>query len=153
MRLVVAGHGPLRGRLEALATRAGGHIDFAGLVSPDALPGLLQAADLFVLPSIALEAFGLVTLEALACGTPVLATNRCASPEILGPLDGQLLIPGSDAIAIAEAILTRAVPLARQPGLRERCRRYAADNFSWDTTAGAFESLARELLRRRKGGS
>jgi len=147
LRLVIAGDGPLRGRLEALAQRAGGRIGFAGLVPPDDLPRYLQAADLFVLPSLALEAFGLVTLEALACGTPVLATQRCASPEILAPLDERLLIPGSDAAAIAEGILRAGVEVAAEPGFRDRCRAYVVEHYSWERTAAAFEEVAHQLLQ------
>jgi len=158
LRLVIAGAGPLRGRLEGLARRAAprhsphepSRIEFAGLVPPDDLPAYLQAADFFVLPSIDLEAFGLVTLEALACGTPVLATNRCASPEILGGFDERLLIPGSEATAIAEAIRHAAVGLAAEPTLRTRCRDYVVANYSWDRTAAAFEQVARQLLAARR---
>ncbi len=142
LRLVVGGEGPLRAHLEELARAAGGRVDFAGLVPPADLPGYLQAADLFVLPSLALEAFGLVTIESLACGTPVLATQRCASPEILAPLDQRLLIPGTDASVIAEAILGPGLTVAAEPGFRSRCRAYAVDNYSWDRTAAAFDGLA-----------
>jgi glycosyltransferase involved in cell wall biosynthesis len=141
LRLVIAGEGPLRGQLEGLARCAGGRVDFAGLVPPDELPRYLQGADLFVLPSLTLEAFGLVTLEALACGTPVLATDRCASPEILAPLDERLLIPGTDAQAIAEAILGPGLQLAADQAFRARCRAYTIENYSWDRTAAAFEAL------------
>ncbi|MBM4040166.1 MAG: glycosyltransferase family 4 protein [Planctomycetes bacterium] len=142
LRLVVGGEGLLRAHLEELARTAGGRVDFAGLVPPADLPRHLQAADLFLLPSLSLEAFGLVTLEALACGTPVLATRRCASPEILGPLDERLLIASTDAPAIAEAILGPGLLVAAEPGFRDRCRAYAVENYSWDRTAAAFEGLA-----------
>ncbi len=142
LRLVIGGEGPLRPKLEELARSAGGRVDFAGLVPPGDLPAYLQAADLFVLPSLALEAFGLVTLEVLACGTPVLATRRCASPEILAPLDERLLIPGTDAQAIADAILGPGLQVAAEPGFRQRCRAYAIEHYSWDRTATAFEDLA-----------
>jgi len=141
LRLVIAGEGPLRSQLEGLARCAGGQVNFAGLVAPDDLPRYLQAADLFVLPSLTLEAFGLVTIEALACGTPVLATRRCASPEILAPLDERLLIPGADAQAIAEAILGPGLEIVADPSFRERCRAYAIEHYSWDRTAAAFEEL------------
>ncbi len=145
LRLVVGGEGPLRPQLEALAKTAGGRVDFAGLIPPEQLPNYLSAADLFVLPSLALEAFGLVTLEALACGTPVLATERCASPEILAPFDERLLIPGTDPATIAEAILGPGLQVAAEPGFRERCRAYATEHYSWDRTAAAFENLVADL--------
>ena len=142
LRLVIGGEGPLRPHLQELAKTAGGRVDFTGLVPPADLPRYLQAADLFVLPSLALEAFGLVTIESLACGTPVLATRRCASPEILAPLDARLLIASTDAPVIAEAILGPGLQVAAEPGFRERCRAYAVEHYSWDNTAKAFEGLA-----------
>ena len=145
MRLVVAGDGPLRPRLEGLARRARGQVDFAGFVPEDELLRHFQAADLFVLPSIALEAFGLVTLEALACGTPVLGTKRCATPELLAPLDERLLIPRDDAQAIADAILGPGLDLAADPAFRRRCRAHVLERYSWDGTAAAFEQLIDEL--------
>lgn len=145
LRLVIAGDGPLRGRLEALAQRAGGRVDFLGFVPDDAIVGYFQAADLFVLPSIDLEAFGLVTVEALACGTPVLGTRRCATPEILKPLDERLLIPRDDAQAIASAILGPGIDVAREPDFGARCRSHVLEHYTWDRTAAAFEHLIRHL--------
>ena len=145
LRLVVGGDGPLRSHLEEISQSVGGRVAFLGLVPPDDLPAYLQAADLFLLPSITLEAFGLVTLEALACGTPVLATKRCATPEILAPLDGRLLIPGTDAAAISDAILGNGLQAATEPGFRSRCRAYVTEHYSWDRTAAAFEELMHAL--------
>jgi len=151
MRLVVAGVGLLRDRIEALAKRAGGRIDFVGMLPEDQLPRYFQGADLFVLPSRDLEAFGLVILEALACGTPVLATRRCAAPEILAPLGERLLIPRDDAKAIADFLLETGVGVAEEPGFRERCRAYVVERYSWERTAAALEELARQLLAERRG--
>lgn len=149
LRLVIAGEGPLRGRLEGLARRAGGSVEFLGLVPEDELVRCFQAADLFVLPSVDLEAFGLVTVEALACGTPVLGTQRCATPEILGPLDERLLIPRDDPRAIADAILGPGMAVAREPGFAERCRAYVVEHYGWERTAAAFERLIRQLRAER----
>lgn len=149
LRLVVAGSGPLRGRLEALAARAGGAIDFVGFLPEDELLRYFQAADLFVLPSLDLEAFGMVTVEALACGTPVLGTRRCATPEILTPLDERLLIPRVDAGAVADAILGPGIAVASDPAFARRCRAHVVDHYSWDRTAKAFEALVRHLDHER----
>ena len=94
-RLEIGGTGSLEDELKDMIrtmdlhaeVRMSGHIPEAELV------GRYRSADLFVLPTIAFEGFGLVTLEALACGTPVLATRVGASPEILGDLDDGLLCP------------------------------------------------------------
>ncbi|NQT85473.1 glycosyltransferase family 4 protein [bacterium] len=149
LRLVVAGQGPLRGRLEALARRAGGRTEFAGLIPAEHLPAYYQAADLTIVPSRDLEAFGLVLLESLACGTPVLATQRCAMPEVLAPLDSRLLIPRDDAQAMAEAILGPGAEIAGDNSYRERCRDYAIANYSWPLAADAFEDIVRDQLARR----
>jgi glycosyltransferase involved in cell wall biosynthesis len=149
LRLVVAGDGPLRGRLEALARRAGGTIDFAGFVPDDDLVRYFQAADLFVLPSVDLEAFGLVTVEALACGTPVLGTQRCATPEILGGLDSRLLIPRDDAQAMAEAILGPGIEIAQDREFAARCRGHVLERYTWDRVGAAFERLICHLLDER----
>jgi glycosyltransferase involved in cell wall biosynthesis len=149
LRLVIAGEGPLRGRLEALAHRAGGRTEFAGFVAAEHLPSYYQAADLCVVPSRDLEAFGLVLLESLACGTPVLATKRCAMPEVLGPLDERLLIPRDDAQAIAEAILGPGTEIAADPSFRDRCREYVVGKYSWSLAADALEEIVRDQLARR----
>jgi glycosyltransferase involved in cell wall biosynthesis len=76
LHLAIGGSGPLEGMLRALRGSLGlsDRVRFLGYVPEAALPGLYAAADLFVLPTEQLEGFGLVTVEALACGTPVVGT-------------------------------------------------------------------------------
>ena len=74
-------------------------------------------------PTVAYEGFGLVTIEALASGTPVVGTPIGATPELLEPLEPRLLARGADAPALADAIRT-GLELA-SPALRERCRAHA----------------------------
>ncbi len=155
LRLVVVGQGPMLPRLQQLAAEAGGRVEFPGFVGAAALPHYYQAADLFVLPSTTLEAFGLVILESLACGTPVLATSRCAPPEILAPLDERLLIPSNEPEEMARAIVGHGAAVAAEPGFRERCRTYAVESYPWERTAEAFERVIRAALARkaREGAS
>jgi len=77
--LTMAGAGPQRVRLQALAKRLGvaPQVHFLGAVHSDELPGLYREHDLAVLPSL-YEGFGLVIAEAMACGTPVLSSDACA---------------------------------------------------------------------------
>ncbi len=102
-RLVVGGQGPLRAQLEEQARTAGvsGQVSFAGYVPEDALPRMYAACDAFVLPTAALECFGLIALEALASGRPVLATPVAAIPEVIRLFEPRWLAEGNDAASIA----------------------------------------------------
>lgn len=142
--LVVAGAGPLRRDLEARAAALGlgESVRFVGFVQEADLPALYGAADLFVLPTAALEGFGLVTLEALACGTPVLGTRVGATPEILEPLDPGLLV-GSSPEAIGAGVLGY---LARgdRDDLGRRCRAHTA-SYDWGRVVDALERELSDL--------
>ena len=75
-----------------------------GLVSDDVLPIMYGAADAFVLPTAALEGFGLIAVEALACGTPVLATPVGAIPELLSDVEPAWLAADATGEAIASLV-------------------------------------------------
>jgi glycosyltransferase involved in cell wall biosynthesis len=78
-----------------------GRIIEAGYVSDEVLPFYYSLADVFVFPSL-LEGFGLPPVEAMACGTPVVAANTSSLPEVVG--DAGLLVPPMDAPALAVAL-------------------------------------------------
>jgi glycosyltransferase involved in cell wall biosynthesis len=91
-----------------------------------------------VLPSVS-EAFGIVLLESLACGTPIVVCDDSAPPELVKPGVGALATP-RDPVSLAEAC-RQALALAREPGIAERCRAAAAP-YDWDTSvAPAVEAL------------
>jgi len=104
--LVIGGKGPLREPLVQMIRDL--HLEASvvlkGFIPEEDLPAWYQCADLVIMPTLELEGFGLVTAEALACGTPVLGTPVGATPEILGPIDGRLVAKGNDAASIAEAL-------------------------------------------------
>lgn len=107
-RLVIVGDGPLRESLERHAADAGmgGSVTFTGQLPQQDVARWMSAADVFVLPS-QYEGLGLVLLEAMACGTPCVASRAGGVPEILGESCGTLVPPGDeDALrdAIAEII-------------------------------------------------
>lgn len=103
--LVFVGDGPLRGALEG---RPG--IELAGAVTHDDMPRWFQAADVVCQPSL-VEPFGLVTLEALACARPVVAT-RVGGPREFVPAEAGVLVDPRDEDALVAA-LERAASLAR----------------------------------------
>jgi glycosyltransferase involved in cell wall biosynthesis len=107
------------------------HVRVLGFVADEDLPLLYAAADVFLYPSL-YEGFGLPPLEAMACGAPVIASNRSSMPEVVA--DGGLLIDPQDPEAMAAA----AERLLRDPVERrrwsERGVRRAA-SFTWERTA------------------
>jgi glycosyltransferase involved in cell wall biosynthesis len=100
-QLVLAGSGPLESDLRAAAP---GGVTFLGFRAPAAVAELLRAADVAVVPSLD-EPWGTVVLEELACGCPVVASDRVASAvEILGEHTAGVLVPPGDAAALAGAL-------------------------------------------------
>jgi glycosyltransferase involved in cell wall biosynthesis/SAM-dependent methyltransferase len=149
--LAVGGEGALRADLESLVVRLGlgDHVRFLGFVEEDRLARCYQAADVFVLPSQSLEGFGLVTVEALACGTPVVGTPIGATPEILGPLSKSLLFSGTSAEAMADELARFLDELSQDPAggeaLRRACRRHAETHYAWDESVRHLEATLARL--------
>jgi glycosyltransferase involved in cell wall biosynthesis len=104
---------------------------FAGYVSPEDMPALYNAADLFVFPSL-YEGFGLPVLEAMACGVPVVASNVSAVPEVAG--EAALLVDPSDVRQICDAVERLLRDDTLRSALRERGLQRAAE-FRWEKAA------------------
>ena len=121
-------------------------VEWRDLDDRAALVAACREAHVAVLPSVA-EAFGLVLVEALACGTPVVGSDRDAIPEVLGG-DERIgrLFGGDEPAALARALL-EALELAGDPGTPARCRE-RAERFSTDRTAEAYIALYKEVLGR-----
>src|SRR3989475_12274177 len=104
----------------------------------------------FVLPTRELEGFGLVTVEALACGTPVLGTPVGAPPELLDPLDPRLVFPSATPEAIGERLVEFLDRLEHDPGatarLRQAARAHAERHYGWDRTVEALEAELAHLV-------
>jgi glycosyltransferase involved in cell wall biosynthesis len=140
--LAIAGKGALRSVLEQQALELGLHdrVKFLGYVPDEQLPIAYQAADLTVVPSQSLEGFGLILLESLACGTPVLSTPVGGMPEVLRPFQPALVTetPTADALATRlVALLTGKIPLPD----RAACREYAVNNYDWKIIAPKVRSV------------
>lgn len=147
VRLMIAGDGPIRSELEAQVTRLGlgDRVLFAGFVPDGVLPEYYRAADLAVLPTRQLEGFGLMTVEALACGTPVVGTPVGATPEILGSLDPGLVLADSTPEAIAAGIVRFLE--GHSADIRQRARRHVLARYCWDSVAARLEGVIEEVTR------
>ena len=125
---VLAGTGPLAGELSALVEQKNlkDHVRLAGFVPDADLPVAYRAANLSVVPSIALEGFGLVVLESLAAGTPAVVTPVGGLPEVVSGLSEDLILHGSSANHLAEGLEARLGAPDKLPsddGLSGLCQR------------------------------
>ena len=134
-RLVVAGDGPLAAVLEERARCRGVPAAFLSFVGDrERLAALLATADVVVAAG-PVETFGLAALEALASGTPVVASMTSALPEVVGPA-GSIAAPTPDALALAlHEVFDRPV------GARRAAARDRAELFPWSTTAESMLAL------------
>jgi glycosyltransferase involved in cell wall biosynthesis len=134
--LAIAGKGGQREALEKQAQDLGlaNHVQFLGFVPDADLPVCYQAADLTVVPSQSLEGFGLVLLESLACGTPVLSTPIGGIPEVLRPFEPNLVTANPTANAIADRLIAYLTGGLVLPD-RQSCRDYAVQNYDWQIIA------------------
>jgi glycosyltransferase involved in cell wall biosynthesis len=116
-----------------------------GRVSESDLRELYASADLFVLPTLAYEGFGMSTVEALAAGTPTLGTAVGATPELLEDLGSEFVTTATDAPGLAAAI-GRVLPLLG-PDLRARTRQLAETRFRWDAAIVRWEEALTTIAR------
>jgi len=156
LRLIVLGEDVRDGeesekeRLKAVATSLGvrDRVDFLGSVAHHELPYFYAAADAVVMPSYS-ESFGLVALEAQACGRPVVASGVSGLRSVVRDEVSGYLIEGHDPALYAERIgrLLADPELAQQMGLRGRL---LAQRFSWTRTADRLEELFEHVIESRQ---
>ena len=119
-------------------------IQFSGVGKLESLPDLYGQAAVTVLPSVG-EAFGMVLVESLACGTPVVGSQDGGIPDIVQDGMGTLFDPGSNRHepanpeGLAKAILS-TLDLYRDPHLHRRCRE-SVQRFSWEELGPRIEAL------------
>ncbi|MEW6100987.1 MAG: glycosyltransferase family 4 protein [Candidatus Omnitrophota bacterium] len=149
--LLIAGAGILESKLKKLTSDLGlsDFISFAGRIPEEKLGLYYQSADLFILPSRELEGFGLVTLEAMSSGIPVLGTPVGGTSEILEKLDHSLLFEDTSPQTMAKKILYYLKNVDLKP-LGESCRTFVLQGYSWDKTAKAYEELYAKALEKAR---
>ena len=143
--LLIVGDGPERGALERLAKTCGvaDRVRFLGLVEQSQLARVYSAMDALVLAS-SREGWANVLLEAMACGTPVVASSVWGTPEVVAAPAAGVLMPSLDAHGVVAGVerLFAAYPD------RGQTRGYA-EQFSWDATTQGQLDLFRRILSRR----
>jgi len=144
--LVIVGDGPERGRLERLAAslNVADRVRFLGVLDQPQLAKVYRAMDALVLAS-SREGWANVLLEAMACGTPVVASAVWGTPEVVADPAAGVLIRNIDADGVAEGVGR----LFATPLNRNATRRYA-EKFDWDATTQGQLRLFRGILERRR---
>jgi glycosyltransferase involved in cell wall biosynthesis len=149
--LVIGGEGPLGTALkdQAKGSEIADFIHFVGYIPEEDLPSYYQMADLFILPSTELEGFGLVTVEALASGLPVLGTPVGGTKEILTKIGPELLFDDSTPESMATGILKALNGWGKNPSaykdISKTCRQIAEEHYSWENHVTQLEDLFYEL--------
>lgn len=145
--LLIAGRGILYDRLLAQidAYDLSKHVRLLGFVSDDDLSIVYRASDVTVVPSVALEGFGLVVAESLAAGTPCLVTAIGGLPEIVSDLSENLIFPSADSTTLAQCITDVLLGRIQLPD-EAQCRAYAAARFSWKLIAERTAAVYQRAL-------
>lgn len=157
--LLVTGDGPLRPSLERRAREiAAENIRFLGMVGRERLRDLYRSVDAVVIPSVTVsgtqENTSIAALEAMACGTPVIATDIGGLPEVVEDGRGGILVPERDPEAIGEAAVRLLTDEAFAARMREEARRRVIRGFSleaWGERVLEAYALARERRQARGG--
>jgi glycosyltransferase involved in cell wall biosynthesis len=148
--LFVAGAGPDRAHLQGLidSRGCGDSIKLLGRVEDATLQVAYQAADLFLLPTRHLECFGLISLEAMSHGLPVLGTKVGAIPEVIGPILPGFLTPPSDPVAFRGKIEDFLSGRLSVPPEEEICRSVRA-SYAEDAVIGRYTEMYEDAIAKR----
>ena len=142
-RLIFVGGGGMREELEILCEKLGveGDVKFTGFVEESLKPFYYRAANVFCLPSVMKhEIFGIVNLEAMACGVPIVASQIGGVPDVVKDGENGLLVPPRDSKILADAIIY----LLENKDIREKMGnngRRKVEGYSWERIAEETEKV------------
>lgn len=145
--LLIAGKGAiaenLRSQIQEMQLTD--HVQLLGFVPDQDLAIAYRAAELSIVPTISLEGFGLIVIESLAAGTPVLGTPIGGIPEILQPFASDLVLEGSGVEQLARGI-NEALSGDRQMPSAEACQAYVQQNYDWQVIAAKMKAVYGEII-------
>ncbi|ADW71502.1 glycosyltransferase family 4 protein [Granulicella tundricola] len=145
--LCIGGEGGLRSSLERQVREHNltKYVRFLGYIDEASLPRLYRAADINVVPTLALEGFGLVAAEALAAGTPSMVTPIGGLPEVVASLSENLIFRSSSVEDLADGLIAGLLGKVKLPS-QSNCESYARENYNSTLMAERTVAVYRELL-------
>ncbi len=153
IRLIVVGPGnPDKESYRVMSSQNLQDVEFVGLVSYDDLPRYYASADIFCSPATGAESFGIVLLEAMSAGKPVVASDIEGFRGVMTHGEQGLLVPKKDSNALAEALGM----LARDPELRRKLGgngNRLAEEYRWEVVAGRVEAYYNTCLKAANGST
>ena len=153
IRLIVVGPGnPDKESYRVMSSQNLQDVEFVGLVSYDDLPRYYASADIFCSPATGAESFGIVLLEAMSAGKPVVASDIEGFRGVMTHGQQGLLVPKKDSNALAESLGM----LARDPELRRKLGgngNRLAEEYRWEVVAGRVEAYYNTCLKAANGST
>lgn len=145
--ILIGGDGPLNEEIKTFLEREklSGHVEFTGWINHDDLPGYLNRLRLLVIPS-STEGLPNIVLEAMACGTPVLATPVGAIPDIVTEGETGFSMETNSPACISENII-RALHTPDIERIAENGRKFVQENYTFEKTAGSWRSVLEETKK------
>ncbi len=147
LQLLVVGDGAERSVIDSLPAEIRSRVQMLGKVSNEALPTYHRAADVFISPATGSESFGIVLVEAMAAGLPIVASDIAGYREVARQGLEALLVAPSDPTALADGVrrVLRDPGLAAALGTRGQRR---SQTFAWDHIVGRLEGVYDSLVVR-----
>lgn len=148
VHLRVIGHGPMQSSLESYANRLGLKevVSFLGPRLHHELPEYYRQADLTVFPSCDQEGFGLVMVEAMGSGCPVIASNLAAVGDVIEDGVSGTLVAPADSVELANAICSAIDEPQGVFVLADAARKFSVRNFDWAASRSKFSELFATLV-------
>jgi glycosyltransferase involved in cell wall biosynthesis len=145
--LLIAGKGPLAPKLKAQIRDLDldENVRLLGFVPDDDLPLAYRAANISIVPTQALEGFGLVAVESLAAGTPVLVTPVGGLPEVVDGLSSDCIIPATTVDAIGAHLVAALRGSLTLPSA-DSCRNFVTSRYDWSIIAKQVREVYEEVL-------
>lgn len=145
--LLIAGRGHYEIALKELVKKYNleERVKFLGFISDQSLPEYYALSDVTVMPTVALEGFGLTTIESFACGTPVVGTPSSANKEVIGKISNTLLSENIDSKTLAKLLNNVITKTSILPTSSE-CREYVVKNYAPEIFASNIMKLFKDTI-------